>query len=170
MHRFATGIRWFGALAWVMLLSIPFASAQYLIGLGPGISEPELKAFARAYVELQQIRAQYEPAVQRIQDESLIKNMRQETNSRIEEALAKERLNVERYARIFTAVNSDETLQQKTIQLIEMERRGQKDFHRSARASQTPGKAITVVEAWEVRHSPAENDPAPKIEPVAFPR
>lgn len=125
MNSFAALIVCIGSLLLAIGTKPPLADAQEAVRerrvqLGESVSEEKLKAFARAYVVLQQIRLEYEPTIQTVRDPNEVTRIRQETNSRIEQVLQKQGLDVESYAKIFTAVSSDEKLKQRTIELIQI--------------------------------------------------
>lgn len=125
MNSFAALIVCIGSLLLAIGAKPPLANAQEAVRerrvqLGESVSEEKLKAFARAYVVLQQIRLEYEPTIQTVRDPNEVTRIRQETNSRIEQVLQKQGLDVESYAKIFTAVSSDEKLKQRTIELIQI--------------------------------------------------
>jgi hypothetical protein len=125
MNSFAALIVCVGSLLLAIGTKPPLAGAQEAVRerrvqLGESVSEEKLKAFARAYVVLQQIRLEYEPTIQTVRDPNEVTRIRQETNSRIEQVLQKQGLDVESYAKIFTAVSSDEKLKQRTIELIQI--------------------------------------------------
>jgi chorismate mutase len=125
MNTFAALIVCVGSLLFAIGTKPPLADAQEAVlerrvQLGESVSEEKLKAFARAYVGLQQIRLEYEPTIQTVRDPNEITRIRQETNSRIEQVLQKQGLDVESYAKIFTAVSSDEKLKQRTIEFIQI--------------------------------------------------
>jgi GTP1/Obg family GTP-binding protein len=125
MNSFAALIVCVGSLLLAIGTKPPLADAQEAVRerrvqLGESVSEEKLKAFARAYVVLQQIRLEYEPTIQTVRDPNEVTRIRQETNSRIEQVLQKQGLDVESYAKIFTAVSSDEKLKQRTIELIQI--------------------------------------------------
>ncbi len=87
------------------------------------VSDKELRAFAKAYVEFHKIRQAYEPSLKNAQDSKERQKIEQEANSKIEKALEKEGLTTEKYNRIFVAVNGNEELRKKTLGLIDRERR-----------------------------------------------
>jgi hypothetical protein len=86
------------------------------------VSDSELTAFAKTYVEYQRIRQQYEPSIRNSQGAQK-KKIEDEANAKVKELLAKQRLTVESYNRLFKLVNSDEQLRKKALKLVEEERR-----------------------------------------------
>jgi hypothetical protein len=125
MNRFAQVIVHFCVLVLATVALIPLTDAQEAmrerpVQLGESISEEKLRAFARAYVVLQQIRVEYEPTIQTVRDPNEVTRIRQETNSRIEQVLQRQGLDAESYAKIFAAVSSDEKLKQRTMEFIQI--------------------------------------------------
>ncbi|MGH7770632.1 MAG: DUF4168 domain-containing protein [Candidatus Binatia bacterium] len=118
----------FGAIIGLFLLGlIPVTPAQEPATRQPpsqqtNISDKELRAFAKAYVEFHKIRLAYEPSLKNVHDPEKRQMIQQEANSKIEKALEKQGLNPTAYNRIFTAVNADEKLRKKTLKLIDEER------------------------------------------------
>jgi hypothetical protein len=87
------------------------------------VSESELQAFAKAYVDYQRIREKYEPQLKATNDPQKSKQIQDEANAKIKDALAKQRLTAQQYNRVFTLVNNDATLRKKAMKLIEDERK-----------------------------------------------
>jgi predicted ATPase with chaperone activity len=87
------------------------------------ISDHDLKAFAKAYVEYQKIRQKYESALKSTQDAEKRKKLAAEANDKVKQRLAEQQISIENYNRIFKRVNSDVQLRQKTLQLIDEERK-----------------------------------------------
>lgn len=129
MKKLVTGRAILGAILALMLpTGLPLAHAQQLPRQQPSqqgndISEEELRAFAKAYMELQEIRLKYEPTLKDAQDPREIEKVQREALSRVEESLERQGLNVESYNRILVAVNRDEQLRKKTLKLIEEEQK-----------------------------------------------
>jgi Domain of unknown function (DUF4168) len=129
MKKFVVGRIIFGTILVLMFPGgLPLAHAQQLPRQQPSqqghdISEEELRAFAKAYMELQEIRLKYEPSLKDAQDPREIERVQRETLSKVEESLERQGLNVESYNRILIAVNRDEHLRKKTLKLIEEEQK-----------------------------------------------
>jgi Domain of unknown function (DUF4168) len=87
------------------------------------ISDAELQAFVKAYVQYHKVREQYEPQLKAAKDPQESKKIQDEANGKIKEALAKQQLTAQNYNRIFTIVNHDEMLRKKAMKLIEEERK-----------------------------------------------
>jgi hypothetical protein len=88
------------------------------------VSDAELQAFAKAYVEYHKIRQKYEPQLQATKDDpQQSKKIQDEANTKIKDTLARQQLTPQQYNRLFTLVNNDETLRKKAMKLIEEERK-----------------------------------------------
>lgn len=87
------------------------------------VSDKELKAFAKAYVEYQRIRQTYEPSLKNAKDAAEGERIQREANTKIKTALKKQGLDVDSYNRIFNAVNANEELRKKALNLIDQERK-----------------------------------------------
>jgi GTP1/Obg family GTP-binding protein len=87
------------------------------------ISDKELAAFAKAYAEVQKIRAQYEPSLQKTKNPKENERIQREANARLKKTLDKQGLSVDRYNKIYAAVNSNEDLRRKTLRMVEQERK-----------------------------------------------
>lgn len=87
------------------------------------ISDKELKAFAKAYVEFHKIRSAYENSLDEVRNRQEETKAQHEALIKIDKALEKQGLKPDAYYRIFKAVNADEKLRAKTMKLIEEERR-----------------------------------------------
>ncbi len=87
------------------------------------VSDKELRAFAKAYVEFHKIRQRYEPSLSNAKDPAEKERIQQEGNSKVKEAVEKQGLSVESYNRIFAAVNANEELRKEALKLIDEERK-----------------------------------------------
>jgi len=88
-----------------------------------GLSDKELKAFAKAYVDYQKIRQTYAPALEQAKDPARKKQIEQEANAKIKRSLDAQGLSVTRYNQIFAQVNSNPPLRKRVLQQVEEERR-----------------------------------------------
>jgi hypothetical protein len=104
----------------VLFTAFPSQAAQ---STSPGISEKELQAFAKVYTDVQRIRLEYEPSLQKTKDPKQIQRIHQEADARIKETLDRQGLTVERYNQIYAAVNNNEELRRKTLKRVEQERK-----------------------------------------------
>ncbi len=80
-------------------------------------------AFAKAYTEVQQIRSQYEPTLQKTKDAKESERLQQEANAKLKKTLAKQGLSIDRYNKIYATVNADPALRRKALKLVEQERK-----------------------------------------------
>jgi predicted ATPase with chaperone activity len=87
------------------------------------ISDTDLRAFARAYVDTQKIRQRYEPALSNTPDPAKSKPIQDEANDELKKALAKQNLSIEKYNRIYTLVNNDDRLRAKVLKMVDEERK-----------------------------------------------
>jgi len=87
------------------------------------ISEAELSAFVKAYVDNQKIRQEYEPPLRDNTDPQKGQQLQERANAELKRSLAKQNLTVENYNRIYNRINSDEELRKKALKLIEEERK-----------------------------------------------
>jgi Domain of unknown function (DUF4168) len=99
------------------------ASAQGSVTKASNVSDRDLKAFAKAYVEYHQIKRSYEPKLKTIKDEKIKRQIEKEGNDKVLHALEKEGLTPQQYNQLFAVVNRDARLRQKALSLIEAERR-----------------------------------------------
>lgn len=118
----------FLAIGWIVLGLAAAGSAQQSPGKQMNssaqtqVSDTELRAFVRAYVETQNIRREYEPPLQKTADPDKTQDLQKEANAELKKTLAKQNLTVEQYNRIFSAVNNDPQLREKTLKLVGEER------------------------------------------------
>jgi uncharacterized protein DUF4168 len=108
-------------LVGVVLISVP--SRAFAQGNATQISDRELTAFAKAYTEVQQIRSQYEPSLRKTKDAKESERLQQEANARLKKTLDKEGLSIDRYNKIYAAVNANEELRRKALRIVEQERK-----------------------------------------------
>lgn len=87
------------------------------------ITDEELKAFAKTYVEFQRIRLAYESSLEYVRDRQEQSKAQHEALIKIEKAFQKQGLTQDAFARIFQTVKADERLWAETMKLIEEERR-----------------------------------------------
>jgi hypothetical protein len=114
------------AACWVMAVTPPL-SAQEVPKQAPTgdpstVSDKDLRAFANAYVEYHEIRQTYQAQLGKVQDPKEKEKIQQEGDSKVKQALEKQKLTPESYNRLFTAVNRNEQLRQKALKLINEER------------------------------------------------
>lgn len=109
-------------LALLLLASVSALEAQEAPQPKAGVSDADLKAFAKAYVKVDKIRLAYEPSLQSAQGPAETLKIQQDAKSKMEKAIAEEGLTAETYTQIFSAVKDDDELREKTIDLIDAER------------------------------------------------
>ena len=74
------------------------------------VSDKELNAFVKAYVDYQKIRASYTPVLEKTSDTGRKKQIEQEANEKVKQSLNSSGLSAQRYNQIFSTVNADPQL------------------------------------------------------------
>ncbi len=115
----------FGA---VLIATFSLAPAVYPAGAekapaARAISDRELSAFVKAYVDYKRIQAEYGTALAKEKDPARKKQLEREANGKVKRSLDANGLTPERYNRIFATVNRDESLRKKVLKQVEEERR-----------------------------------------------
>ncbi len=120
-------------LAVIALIAMPFLSVQPAAaqalpkggasGSATVVSDKDLNAFVKAYVEYKKIQQAYGPLLEKVQDPQEKQKMAQEANSKVKKAIEKNGLSADKYNRIFTAVNNNPELRKKALKLIDQERK-----------------------------------------------
>jgi poly-D-alanine transfer protein DltD len=113
-----------GVIFVAAFLILPFAK-QGLAQESPkqmNVSETQLRAFARVYVEVEKIRQAYEPRLKEAKNPEESKQIQKEAASKMQGALTKEGLTEESYTQIFEVARADEGLRKKLVELINEER------------------------------------------------
>ena len=87
------------------------------------IGDKELKAFAKSYVEFHKIRAEYEPALNKARDPQEQGKIEQEALTKFAKAVQKQGLTLENYFRMYQTVNTNDSLREKALKLIDEERK-----------------------------------------------
>jgi uncharacterized protein DUF4168 len=87
------------------------------------VSDAELRAFVKAYVDNQKIRQQYEPSLMDNKDPQKGQQLQDQANAELKKSLAKHNLTIEKYNSIYNQINSDEELRKKALKLVEEERK-----------------------------------------------
>jgi len=106
-------------------LILPFAKqarAQESPKQQMNVSETQLRAFAKVYVEVEKIRQEYEPRLKEAKNPEEGKQIQSEAVSKMQGALTKEGLNEESYTQIFEIARADEGLRRKVIEFINEEK------------------------------------------------
>jgi hypothetical protein len=86
------------------------------------VSDKELSAFVKAYVDYQKIRASYTPVLEKTNDTERKKQIEQEANEKVKQSLDSSGLSAQRYNQIFSAVNADPQLRQRVLKQVEQQR------------------------------------------------
>jgi hypothetical protein len=102
-----------------MILAAPIQSMDPQFPRDPAITEQDLKAFAKAYVEFHKIGVTYENSVNQLQDKQEESRAQHEALIKIDQVLQKHGLEQTTFVRILELVNSDEALWAKAMKLIE---------------------------------------------------
>src|SRR5918996_1458982 len=106
-------------------LILPFAKqgrAQESPKQQLNVSEPQLRAFAKVYVEVEKIRQMYEPRLKEAKNPDEGKQIENEAVSKMQGALTKEGLTEESYGQIFEIARADEGLRKKLLGFINEEK------------------------------------------------
>jgi len=98
------------------------APAQQSPGASTEVSDQELQAFAKSYVEFHKMRTIYEPQVGVAKTPEEKTRIQQEAVAKFSSVLEREGLTMERYAALYKAVNGNERLREKVLKLIEDEK------------------------------------------------
>jgi hypothetical protein len=86
------------------------------------VSEKDLRAFAKCYVEFHKIRTEYEPAFQGAHSPQEKSKVERDAVAKFGNAVEKQGLTLQRYAQIFKSVSADEQLRDRAMKLISEER------------------------------------------------
>ena len=114
-------------MVFVLLFAGPAAPAEEARPQQPAaaqttVSDSDLRAFAKAYVDYHKIRQTYEPQVSKAENPKEKEKIQKEGNAKVKQALEKHGLTAQSYNRLFTAVNGNATLRQKALKFIDQER------------------------------------------------
>jgi hypothetical protein len=108
------------------VIVLPFANQGWAVEAPKQqieVGEPQLRSFAKVYVEVEKIRQEYAPKVKEAKDPEEGKRIESEAVSMMQGALDKEGLTEESYGEIFEIARADEGLRNKLINLINEERK-----------------------------------------------
>ena len=86
------------------------------------VSDTQLRAFAKVYVEVEKIRQAYEPRLKEAKNAQEGKQIETEAVLKMQGALTKQGLTQESYTQIFEIARADEGLRKKLIEIINEER------------------------------------------------
>ena len=87
------------------------------------VSDDQLRAFAKVYVEVDKIRQAYEPRLKEAKDPEEGKQIQMEAVTKMQGAAAKEGMTEESYLQIFEIARADEGLRKKLLNLINEEKK-----------------------------------------------
>jgi hypothetical protein len=86
------------------------------------VSDTQLRAFAKVYVEVEKIRQAYEPRLKEAKNAQEGKQIETEAVLKMQGALTKQGLTPESYTQIFEIARADEGLRKRLVALINEER------------------------------------------------
>jgi hypothetical protein len=86
------------------------------------VSETQLRAFAKVYVEVEKIRQAYEPRLKEAKNAQEGKQIETEAVLKMQGALTEQGLTQESYTQIFEIARADEGLRRRLVELINEER------------------------------------------------
>lgn len=86
------------------------------------VSDKELQAFAKAYVEVQKIQESHQVSLKNAQDPEQVQKLQQQTNAEMTKAMEKQGFTPEAYTQMLAAINGDNTLNKKALDLVQKER------------------------------------------------
>jgi Na+-transporting NADH:ubiquinone oxidoreductase subunit NqrC len=110
-------------VAGFMILSFAIQSgAQESLRQDTNLSEAQLRAFAKVYVEVEKIHQAYEPRLKEAINPEEGQQIRNEAESKMQGALTKEGLTEQSYIQISEIASSDEAVRKKLVKLILEER------------------------------------------------
>jgi hypothetical protein len=86
------------------------------------VSETQLRAFAKVYVEVEKIRQAYEPRLKEAKNAQEGKQIETEAVLKMQGALTEQGLTPESYTQIFEIARADEGLRKRLVEIINEER------------------------------------------------
>jgi len=86
------------------------------------VSDKDFQAFAKAYVEVQKIKESHQVALNNTRDLEQVQKLEQETNAEMAKAMETQGFTPETYSQMLAAINSDNTLNKKVLNLVQKER------------------------------------------------
>ena len=88
----------------------------------PNVTDAELRSFAKVYVQIDKIRATYEPQVKGATSPEEAKKIETEAVLKMHQAIAQEGISEDNYKRIIDIAHSDEGVRKKLLAFIDEER------------------------------------------------
>jgi rubrerythrin len=86
------------------------------------IGESDLRAFAKAYIEFEKIRGEYEPKLNTANTPQEKGAVEQEAVAKLNKAVENEGLTMQQYGALYQTVSVDPQLREKILRLIDEER------------------------------------------------
>ncbi len=86
------------------------------------VSDKDLQAFAKAYVEVQKIKNSQQGSLNNAPDPQQSQKIQQDTSAEMAKAVQKQGFTPETYAQMLATINGDTTLSQKAMALVKKER------------------------------------------------
>jgi len=96
--------------------------AQVVPNQAANIDDQQLRNFAKVYVQVEKIRQEYEPRAKEATNAEEGKQIQQEAQSKLHDALTREGLTEENYSQIFEVARADQDVRKKVLQMIAEER------------------------------------------------
>ncbi len=87
------------------------------------VSDDQLRAFAKVYVQIDKIRQEYEPRLKAAKDPEEGQQIQTEAVAKMNQAAAKEGITAETYRQIFDLTNADEGVRNRVLSLIDEEKK-----------------------------------------------
>lgn len=117
----------FASTVFATTLSLPVAFDSMAFapehqGGQTAVGEPQLRSFARAYLEVEKIRESYGSQISDNKDPEKHQAIEQEAVTKIHDVITKEGLSPQTYTDIVHAANANDELRMTLVQLIEEER------------------------------------------------
>ena len=122
------------AIIWTVLFSMSVAGAMISPSMAqempqaPGsvpsnrIGDSDLRSFAKAYIEFEKIRGEYEPKLNTANSPQEKGAVEQEAVAKLNKALENEGMTMQQYGALYQTVSVDPQLREKVLRLIEEER------------------------------------------------
>jgi hypothetical protein len=108
--------------AFLVLPFVKLIEAEELPKQQVDVSDDQLRAFAKVYVQVDKIRQEYEPRLKQARDPEEGKQIQIEAVTKMQEAAAKEGITGESYRQIFEIARADEGLRKKLLNFINEEK------------------------------------------------
>lgn len=86
---------------------------------GPMVSEEELESFAGAYVKIREISEKYQSRITGAEEEAKVRQLQQEANDKMAQAVQDHGLTVSEYNMIFDAIKQNARLEQQFESLLQ---------------------------------------------------